>query len=68
MTTTTKNKLFHVRLTPALLAKLTGLATAVQKPRSAVVRALVLRATVADLPAPWSRVTIDEQAELAEVE
>jgi predicted DNA-binding protein len=58
----------NVRLPSSAVENLDTLSKAVGKSRSAVVRALLLRATVADLPASWRVADARERAILAEVE
>jgi Ribbon-helix-helix protein, copG family len=58
----------NARVPSSIVEHLDTLAKAVGKSRSAVVRALLLRATVADLPASWHVSDTQERALLAEVE
>jgi hypothetical protein len=58
----------NARVPTSVVEHLDTLAETVGKSRSAVVRALLLRATVADLPASWRAADAQERAILAEVE
>jgi hypothetical protein len=63
-----KTRLLNTRVPSSVVEHLDTLAEAVGKSRSAVVRALLLRGTVADLPASWRVADAREQSLLAEVE
>jgi hypothetical protein len=60
--------LINVGTTPAVKDKLDALARTGGKSRSAVVRALIVRATPADLPRWWSALSADEQQLADDVE
>jgi hypothetical protein len=60
--------LINVWTAPAVKEKLDTLARTVGKSRSAVVRALIVRATPADLPRWWSALSADEQQLADDVE
>jgi len=68
--TTRKSKrfLFNLRLTPMVKEKMDELAQVVGKSRAAVVRALILNATLADLPRTWTAVSEEEKLLMHEVE
>jgi predicted transcriptional regulator len=53
---------------PKVKRKIDGLAQTVAKSRSAVLRALIMRATLEDLPASWRGVSEAERELLREVE
>lgn len=63
-----KSVLLSFRITPTIEQKIDALAHAVRKPRSAVLRALILQATLDELPAAWTGVSDAEKAFLEEVE
>jgi len=63
-----KTHLLNTRVPSSVVRHLDTLAAAVGKSRSAVVRALLLGATAADLPASWRVNDARERALLAEVE
>lgn len=63
-----KTLLLSTRVPSSVFQHLDSLAEAVGKSRSAVVRALLLGATTADLPASWRVADARERALLAEVE
>jgi Ribbon-helix-helix protein, copG family len=63
-----KTRLLNIRVPSSVIKHLDVLAESVGKNRSAVVRALLLGATVADLPASWRVNDARERALLAEVE
>jgi hypothetical protein len=60
--------LINVWTAPAVKEKLDTLARTVGKSRSAVVRALIVRATPADPPRWWSELSADEQQLADDVE
>ena len=53
--------IWPIRMPPAVMAKLEELAAAVNKPRTVVLRALVLGATPDMLPRAWRQVDPDER-------
>jgi hypothetical protein len=63
-----KSVLVNCRLTPALEVKLKRLTALAGRSRSDVLRWLIARATVADLPAGWVQVAAEQRKLLAEVE
>jgi predicted transcriptional regulator len=63
-----KTCLIHVWTAPAVKDKLDELARTVGKSRSAVVRALIVHASVADLPRWWPALSAEEQQLAEEVE
>ena len=63
-----KTCLINVWTAPAVKAKLDTLARTVGKSRSAVVRALIVRATPADSPRWWSALSTEERQLAEEVE
>lgn len=63
-----KTCLVNVWTAPTVKAKLDELARTVGKSRSAVVRALLVHATPADLPRWWSALSAEEQQLAEEVE
>jgi hypothetical protein len=63
-----KTQLLNTRVSSSVVKHLDTLSEAVGKSRSAVVRALLLGATIADLPASWRGADARERALLVEVE
>jgi len=57
-----------IRVSPSVRQKLESLAQSAGQSRAAIIRALVLRANVADLPRAWTALCEDEKAFLDEVE
>jgi len=60
--------LLTVWVSPTVKEKIDGLAHTVAKPRSAVVRALIMQARLEDLPASWRGVSQEEREFLHAVE
>jgi Ribbon-helix-helix protein, copG family len=65
---TPKTRLLNIRVPLSVVKHLDALAESVGKSRSSVMRALLLGATTADLPASWRVKDARERALLAEVE
>ena len=63
-----KTCLVNVWMAPAVKDNLDALARTVGKSRSAVVRALIVHATPADLPRWWSALSAEEQQLADDVE
>jgi predicted DNA-binding protein len=58
----------NFRMSESVHQRLTGLAKKVRKSRAAVVRALIVGATLEDLPQAWTERSATEQVWLEEVE
>jgi predicted DNA-binding protein len=67
-TRTTKMTPLVIRITPGVREKLERLVRSAGKSRAAIIRALILRAGVADLPQAWTALSEDDKAFLEEVE